>query len=179
MEIWKDIKDYPGYQVSNLGNVRTHNKLTYTKKHGIRRWKDRILKQKIQKKDKCRKDKRVELWKEGKHKTFLVSRLVAFTFYDMDINSKLTVNHKDGNPLNNNINNLEIITLKENIQHAFKNGLNNCSKKIKIENKINGNIVYANSLLEGSKLINKGKGYLSLKIKRNSFENKQYRWELI
>ena len=39
-EIWKDIKNYKGYQVSNLGRVRTHNKTTYTKIHGERHWKD-------------------------------------------------------------------------------------------------------------------------------------------
>ena len=27
-EIWKDIPDYKGYQVSNLGRVRTYNKIT-------------------------------------------------------------------------------------------------------------------------------------------------------
>ena len=49
MEIWKDIKDYPGYQVSNLGRVRTYNKITHTEKHGIRHWENRILKQKCTK----------------------------------------------------------------------------------------------------------------------------------
>lgn len=38
-EIWKDIEGYQGYQVSNLGNVRTYNKITYTEKHGKRKWK--------------------------------------------------------------------------------------------------------------------------------------------
>ena len=41
-EIWKDIPDYAGYQVSNKGRVRTHNKTTFTKIHGVRHWKDRI-----------------------------------------------------------------------------------------------------------------------------------------
>lgn len=30
-EEWKDILDFPGYQVSNLGRVRTHNKVSYAK----------------------------------------------------------------------------------------------------------------------------------------------------
>ena len=123
-EIWKDIPNYSGYQVSNLGRVRTYNKTTYTEKHGIRHWKNRILKQKLQQRENKRKDYRVELWNEGKHKTFLVARLVAFTFLNKDINnSKLTINHIDGNSANNNIDNLEIVTLKENIQHAFNNNL--------------------------------------------------------
>lgn len=32
-EIWKDIPNYSGYQVSNLGNVRTFNKITYTEEN--------------------------------------------------------------------------------------------------------------------------------------------------
>ena len=118
-EIWKDIPDYKGYQVSNLGRVRTYNKITYTQRHGERHWKDRILKQKITvaTKNKNRKDARVELWNNKEHKTLLVARLVAFTFNNVNLKSKLTVNHKDGNSLNNNLQNLEIITRKENIQH--------------------------------------------------------------
>ena len=44
IEIWKDIPRYPGYQAPNLGRIRTHNKTTYTERHGERHWKDRILK---------------------------------------------------------------------------------------------------------------------------------------
>ena len=69
-EIWKDIKDFEGYQVSNLGRVRTHNKITFTKMHGKRYWKDRILLFKPST-DSKRKDNqgtgfRVDLWKDGK-----------------------------------------------------------------------------------------------------------------
>ena len=35
----------------------------------------------------------------------------------------LTVNHKDGNTLNNSIENLEVITIEENQLHAKENGL--------------------------------------------------------
>ena len=180
-EIWKDIPNYKGYQVSDIGNVRTFNKITYTKKHGYRHWENRILKIKknINKKNK-RIDYRVDLWKDGKPKSFLVARLVAFTFYNMDIeNEKLTVNHKDGNSLNNNINNLEIVSYRENNLHAFKNNLIKTQIKVKIIDKETGTIIYPSSLAEGNKLINKSHAYLSLKIKNNIFEDKKYKWELI
>ena len=65
MEIWKNIPNYEGYQVSDLGRIRTHNKTTFTEKHGVRHWKDRILKQKKSTNKYGRQDCRVELWSKG------------------------------------------------------------------------------------------------------------------
>lgn len=60
--------------------------------------------------------------REGKDVCFKVHRLVAETWIDNPEN-KPTVNHIDGNPLNNTSINLEWNTYSENIQHAYKNGL--------------------------------------------------------
>lgn len=51
----------------------------------------------------------------------LVHRLVASAFIG-NIEG-LTINHKDGNPTNNHVSNLEIVTMKENIHHAWDTGL--------------------------------------------------------
>lgn len=181
VEIWKDINGYGGYQVSNLGRVRTHNKTTITKNNVIRHWKDRILKPKKSTNKYGRNDYRVDLWNNGTHKTLLVARLVAFTFYEADINdSKITVNHIDGDSLNNTLTNLELVSRKENIQHAFRTGLyNNIEKKVKLTNKQTGKIIYPSSLAEGSKFMYQNKGYLSAKIINNIFENQEYKWELL
>lgn len=177
MEEWKDIPNYPGYQVSNTGKVRTYNKITYTKRHGKRKWKNRMLKFKG---NGYQTGYRVDLWKNGKVNTKLVARLVAFTFYEKDIDDhNLTVNHIDGNRLNNNLENLELVSIKENIQHAFRTGLNSSQIKIKLENKITGTIIYPSSLNEASKLINKNHGYLSNKIKQGIFEDKCYKWVIL
>lgn len=124
-EIWKDIKGYEGYQVSNYGRVRTHNKYTYTKMHGLRKWEDRILKFKPSSSSRANIKQgtgyRVDLWKNGKPKTFLVARLVATTFLEDLIDTNMTVNHKNGNRLDNRVENLEWLSHSDNIKYGFIN----------------------------------------------------------
>lgn|SRR5574344_520868 len=124
-EIWKDIPNYDGYQASNLGRIRTYNKITYTSRHGERHWNNRIMKFKpneISKKIKKGSGYRITLWNKGKSKDLLVARIIATTFLENLINTKMTVNHKDGNRLNNNIENLEWLTREDNIKYGFQNG---------------------------------------------------------
>ena len=59
---------------------------------------------------------------KGNKKYILVHRLVAETFIENSKNLR-TVNHKDGNKLNNSVSNLEWLTCQENLKHARDNGL--------------------------------------------------------
>ena len=123
-EIWKDIPNYKGYQASSLGRIRTYNKITYTKLHGERHWKNRILKFKPTTKNNHSKQGggyRVSLWKNGKCRDFLVARIIATTFLENLIDTKMTVNHKNGDRLDNRVENLEWMTLSENIKYGFEN----------------------------------------------------------
>ncbi len=89
MEIWKDIQGFEGlYQVSNFGNVKNR--------------KGRILR------PATRNDmrKQVILWKNGKAFTRKIHRLVAIAFLP-NPNGYLQINHKDEDPTNNNVENLE------------------------------------------------------------------------
>jgi hypothetical protein len=111
---WKDISNYETYyKISKDGkilNVKT----------------DKILKQHIRNGYYA-----ISLRKNEKSNTKNVHRLVAQTFLKKEDNIKRTsVNHKDGNKLNNNSMNLEWCTPKENTQHALKNNLGkrNCKK---------------------------------------------------
>lgn len=60
---------------------------------------------------------------DGSRKVFSVHRLILETFKPNPNSANLQVNHKDGDKTNNCLSNLEWVTCKENINHAYKFGL--------------------------------------------------------
>lgn len=160
-EMWKDIPNYEGiYQASNLGRIRTvEGKKTYSKLHGERVWKSRILKPK-QGRDFNLCGYRVSLWKDGKHKDYLVARLVCTTWHENLIDTKMTVNHKDGNRLNNNIENLEWLSLADNIRHGFENDLYKQNKTVLISKKDGQRYEFRSQSLAGQ-FLGRNHGYIS------------------
>lgn len=163
VEEWKDVVGYEGsYEVSNYGRVRTHkHKTTYTSRHGIRHWKQRILKEK----SKTNRDVRISLWKNGKRKDYLAHRLVAEAFIPNPEN-KPTVNHIDGNPKNNYVQNLEWATYGENNNHAFDNRLISTAYPVTLVNQVSGEAMSFRSLSKASEYIGFGVGYISNRLKR-------------
>jgi len=118
-EIWKDISGYEKlYQVSNLGNVKSLAKswVGGIDNTCIRTKDETILTQKLQRTGRFS----VKLSKNGKRSWPLVHRLVLEAFVGK---SNLQVNHLDGNPLNNRLENLEWVTAEENIRHGIEHGL--------------------------------------------------------
>ena len=121
VEIWKDIKGYEGlYQVSNLGRIKSLP----------RKSKNRIVKQENIKKPSTLPKGYLQicLYKNGKVKYSSIHRLVAKTFIP-NPNKFPCVNHKDCNPKNNEVSNLEWITYKENNNyknHNLKRNITNC-----------------------------------------------------
>ena len=114
-EDWKQIKDYPNYAVSNKGRV-------------INLKTKRLIKQSP---NNSGGYMTLCLWKNNKQKHFLVHRLVYMNFnndYDLE---GFVINHKDGNKVNNNLENLEKITYQENNLHAvYEIKTNTCAKKV-------------------------------------------------
>jgi hypothetical protein len=99
---------------------------------------------------------RVGLSKNNKQKFFLRHRLVAET-YIPNPNNLPEVNHKDGNKLNNHVNNLEWCTCSENHLHAFKLGLHKPVKTV-LGIKLGKTSNYHNVTYDPSR--NKWKGHL-------------------
>lgn len=100
-EVWLQVPDYPLYEVSNLGRVKSNNLRNHNKPliMSVSPDKDGHLK--------------VRLSKDGKAKNFFVHRLVASAFIPNPKDFPV-VNHKDENPANNHVENLEWCTVKEN-----------------------------------------------------------------
>lgn len=108
-EIWKEIKGYPNYQVSNMGRVKSLGK--------SKTWKtERIRKAKIGSNGYIS----IDLWKNGKEKRFSVHRLVAEAFIP-NPNNLPQVNHKDENKQNNCAENLEWCSAEYNINYGTHN----------------------------------------------------------
>ena len=118
-EIWKDIKGFEGlYQVSNLGNIKSYDRVVKCT-HG----KTRTIKGKTLKKIKLKDGYLyVHLYKNTIVTNKVIHRLVAEAFIENTLN-KEEVNHIDCNKHNNRVDNLEWVTPKENMEHAWKNGL--------------------------------------------------------
>lgn len=100
-EIWKNIDGYDGkYQVSNKGRIKSFHGKTKIRKPAI-----------------SGRYYMVTLSNNGVVKVFNIHRLVAITFLP-NPNNYPVVNHKDHNPLNNDVRNLEWCTQQYNSEHG-------------------------------------------------------------
>ena len=111
-EIWKDVPNYEGlYQVSNLGIVKSLTRtVSYNDGRKSKR-KGRTLSYVIR-----HGYPSVSISKNGNSQRIGIHQLVAITYLNHKINGhSLVVDHKDDNPLNNNVDNLQIVTNRYNI----------------------------------------------------------------
>jgi hypothetical protein len=96
--MWKQIIDFPNYEVSEDGIVR-NNKTNQILKNLLHPTTERYV---------------VNLYKNGKAKQYHVHRLVAIAFIPND-EGKIEVDHIDRNKLNNNVSNLRWASRSENV----------------------------------------------------------------
>lgn len=109
-EIWKDIPGYEElYEVSNFGNVRSISRFIYNKSYKY--WRDGVL----LKPSITRGYERVSLYRNGVQKLMTIHRLVAMAFldYNPEMNG-FVINHIDICKTNNSLENLEIVSTREN-----------------------------------------------------------------
>jgi len=118
-EEWREVTNYEGlYEVSDLGGVRSINRVVLSRKKGVSTMK---LKGKILKSSPTGEDGNkylaVGLSKDSKMKTFRVHKLVAAAFLKPGVG--LTVDHIDNDKLNNRADNLQYLTNRDNCIKAF------------------------------------------------------------
>lgn len=117
-ELWKPLEEYKGIKISSKGRVwKPSNKSR----------KERILTDFPKDRDgycRCSVQK-----KDGTWTSQPVHRLVAKAFIQNPLN-KQSVNHKDSNRTNNNVENLEWVTPKENVHHSYQFGKRKICKQV-------------------------------------------------
>lgn len=123
-EIWKPIPWTKGiYYASNCGRIKSVDRVIKQFNNGVyayHHYKGRMLKLKKN----SRGYEKVSLNVLGVcYSNRMVHNLVCEAFYG-EIPEGYEVNHKDKNRTNNNLDNLEIVTHKENMQHAYRYGSN-------------------------------------------------------
>ena len=132
-EIWKSCLGWEEYyQASNLGNVRSLPRTFWNPRGFYSHTKGKILTQKELQSEMGYYT--VNFMANNKRSKPYVHKLVVEAFSGK-IPENMTVNHIDGDPHNNNIDNLEIVTLGENISKAAhkRNGVNQSKTKYKIK----------------------------------------------
>lgn len=174
--VWINIPNFENYQVNNLGDVRSLDKMII-RKNG----RNYLKKGKILAKEKCGDYLRVSLFKNNKIIHKLIHRLVAEAFIP-NLNKLPEVNHKNENKKDNRVENLEWCTSKYNCNYGERN-----KKIIKKRSKpinqydLDGNFIKRwNNSNEAAKYFNKINGTHILKCCNGTFKQMYgFKWRYV
>ena len=157
-EEWRAVPGYEGlYEVSNMGRVRSLDRVIVNKDGVSRRYSGFLLSTYLNRFGRVL----VSLWKNNRIQRLSVHRLVANAFIPNPDNLP-EVNHKDENPQNNRVDNLEWCTKMYNLTYGSR--LRRISEKlfvpvIAIDG--DGNEYYFPSMKEAGKRTGASKQYIS------------------
>ena len=132
LEIWKPVKGYEDYlQVSNFGNIKQLERKVSFGVNNYRKVPEKILPVKLSKENKIgKRSSCVFICIDGKRAGLTPGRIVYQAFNDIDLDIKKTIAYKDGNTLNNRLDNLKIITRRDVLSQAQnKNGFRGVRKE--------------------------------------------------
>lgn len=146
---WKILKENENYSINKKGEIKNN----ITKK---------ILSPSINKDSGYYQ---IDLWKNNKSKKYTLHRLIASNFIP-NLEDKPTVDHIDGNRLNNDISNLRWATYSE--QNSRFNTFGVRSEKIKVIN-INGEELIFNRIKDVAKYFNCNISNISQMLKKGTF----------
>ncbi|WP_321388989.1 HNH endonuclease [uncultured Enterococcus sp.] len=139
-EEWRYVKhegkEVFSYQVSSTGRIKSllTDRATILKTR-VNQWGYEVVNLKIEKETKTKQ----------------IHRIVAETFLGSDL-AKSQVNHKDGDKLNNRLDNLEWVTPKENMEHANMMQLRMSRSHKQLSDREKDAILYLTTLSEVSYL---------------------------
>jgi DNA-binding CsgD family transcriptional regulator len=108
MEIWKVIESFPNYEISTFGNIRRYTDFKTLKK-GM-----------LLSSHESKGYRRIALTHNGKERKVNVHRLVALAFLGDPPETKLLVNHKNGDRSDNRVENLEWCDHYDNHMHSIE-----------------------------------------------------------
>jgi len=150
---WRPVVGYEGiYEVSNTGLVRTvagKELKPYLHKQGYLR---------------------IKLTSGGTRKSFLIHRLVAEAFIPNE-HELPTINHKDGDPSNNDVSNLEWCTQKENVAHAVETGaFAGIVSSVTLKSKTTQETFKFRSMSDASRFLSKNRMFVSQLIRNGKTE---------
>lgn len=117
-EVYTTITGYSRYEISNTGKVRAKEKIVKSR-FGFRKATSKYISLSITSQGYHRVHLKGD---DGIVKPMFVHRIVALMFIP-NVDDKPYINHIDGNPANNIVDNLEWCTQYENIHHAINTGL--------------------------------------------------------
>ena len=123
-EIWKEVPNYEGhYEVSNRGNVRSMDRFVTTKNGRKRFYKGKVVKGDVN-----NGYRRTSFSINSKTRTYKFSQLVAMAFLGHKPNGhSLVIDHVNGIRSDDRLENLRIVTKRENTSECFRSDRDNLS----------------------------------------------------